>query len=72
MSVSQYLPPGCLLDSVKSCFNPDVVKGISSLIGASESSTQEALNTSAATVLGGIADMGVLQRRRNLPRRRDL
>jgi OOP family OmpA-OmpF porin len=57
MAVSQYLRPGGLLDSLKNCFTPDVVKGASSLVGAPESSSRQALNIAAPTMLGGLTDM---------------
>lgn len=57
MAASQYLRPGSLLDSLKSCFSPELIRGASSLIGAPESSTRQALHAAAPTMLGGLTNM---------------
>jgi outer membrane protein OmpA-like peptidoglycan-associated protein len=54
MSVSQYLRPENLVDSVKSYLTPDVVRSASSLVGESESSTFHAMHGAVPGLLGGL------------------
>lgn len=57
MAVSQFLRPGSLMDAVKGYLTPDVVHSASSLVGESESSTRQTLNSSVPTVLSGLTNM---------------
>jgi OmpA-OmpF porin, OOP family len=57
MAVSQFLRPASLIDAVKGCLTPDVVRSASSLVGESESSTRQALNYAAPSILGGLVNM---------------
>jgi OmpA-OmpF porin, OOP family len=57
MAVSQFLRPGSLMDAVKSYLTPDVVRSASSLVGESESSTQQTLNSAVPSVLSGLTNM---------------
>ena len=54
MAVSQYLRPGNLVDTVKGYLTPDLVRGASSLVGESESSTHQALHGAVPGLLGGL------------------
>jgi OOP family OmpA-OmpF porin len=57
MAVSQYLRPGNLIDAVKGYLTPEVVRNASSLVGESESSTRQTLNTAVPTVLSGFTNL---------------
>jgi OmpA-OmpF porin, OOP family len=57
MAVSQFLRPGSLMDAVKGYLTPDVVRSASTLVGESESSTRQTLNSAVPTVLSGLANM---------------
>ncbi len=57
MAVSQFLRPGSLMDAVKGYLTPDVVRSASSLVGESESSTRQTLNSAVPTVLSGLTSM---------------
>jgi outer membrane protein OmpA-like peptidoglycan-associated protein len=57
MAVSQYLRPGSLLDAVKSQLTPDVIRGASSLVGESESSTRQTLSGAVPSILSGLTGM---------------
>lgn len=57
MAVSQYLRQGSLLDAVRSHFTPDVIRGASSFVGESESSTRQTFNAAAPSILSGLTNM---------------
>ncbi len=57
MAVSQYLRPGSLLDAVKSQLTPEVIRGASSLVGESESSTRQTLSGAVPSILSGLTGM---------------
>jgi OmpA-OmpF porin, OOP family len=57
MAASQFLRPGSLMDAVKGCLTPDVVRNASSLVGESESSTHQTLNSAVPSVLSGLTNM---------------
>src|SRR5262245_15358959 len=61
MAVSQYLRPGNLVDAVKGYLTPEVVRNASSLVGESESSTRQTLNSAVPTVLSGFTNMASSQ-----------
>jgi OmpA-OmpF porin, OOP family len=57
MAVSQYLRPGGFVEAVKGYLTPDVVRNASSLVGESESATQQTLNGAVPSILGGLTNM---------------
>ena len=57
MAASQFLRPGSLMEAVKECLTPDVVRNASSLVGESESSTRQTLNSAVPSVLSGLTSM---------------
>jgi OmpA-OmpF porin, OOP family len=57
MAVSQFLRPGSLMDAIKGYLTPDVVRSASTLVGESESSTRQTLNSAVPTVLSGLTSM---------------
>jgi outer membrane protein OmpA-like peptidoglycan-associated protein len=61
MSVSQYLRPESLVDTVKSYLTPDVVRSGSSLVGESESSTFHAMQSGVPSLLGGLVNFSSTQ-----------
>ncbi len=61
MAVSQFLRPGSLMDAVKGCLTPDVVRKASSFVGESESSTRQTLNGIVPSVLSGLTNMASSQ-----------
>lgn len=57
MAVSQILRPGSLIDSVKGCLTPDVVRSASSLVGEPEAATRQTLNSAVPSVLSGLTNL---------------
>jgi OmpA-OmpF porin, OOP family len=57
MAVSQFLRPGGLLDTMKGFLTPDIVRTASSVIGESESSTQQTLTGAVPSVLYGLTNL---------------
>jgi len=57
MAVSQYLRPGSLIEAVKGCLTPEVVRNASSLVGESEASTRQTLNGAVPSILGGLTNL---------------
>ena len=57
MAVSQFLRAGSLMDAVKGYLTPETVRSASTLVGESESSTRQALNSAVQTVLSGLTSM---------------
>ena len=57
MAVAQFLRPGSLLDAVKSCLTPDVVRSASTLVGEPEGATRQTLNSAVPSVLGGLTNV---------------
>lgn len=57
MAVSQFLRPGSLIDAVKGCLTPDVIRSASSLVGEPEASTRQTLNGAVPSVLSGLTNL---------------
>jgi outer membrane protein OmpA-like peptidoglycan-associated protein len=57
MAVAQFLRPGSLIDAVKSCLTPDVVRCASTLVGEPETGTRQTLNSAVPSVLGGLTNI---------------
>jgi OmpA-OmpF porin, OOP family len=57
VAVSQFLRPGSLIDAVKGCLTPDVVRSASTLVGEPEASTAQTLNSAVPSVLSGLTNM---------------
>src|SRR5260370_1786775 len=57
MAVSQILRPGSLIDAVKGCLTPDLVRSASSLVGEPEAATRQTLNSAVPSVLSGLTNL---------------
>ncbi len=57
MAVSQFLRPGSLMDAVRGCLTPEVVRSASSLVSEPESATRQTLNGAVPSILGGLTNL---------------